>query len=62
MRPTDIFLNYSNHTIYFFTVNNIYIHTGCNRNTGTKLNHAYKNKNKTFYKKDKNPIIMLFSS
>ena len=26
-----------------FTVNTIYIHTGCNRNTGTKLNHAYKN-------------------
>ena len=21
----------------------IYIYTGCNRNTGTKLNHAYKN-------------------
>ena len=38
-------------TQYVFCVS---IYTGCNRNTGTKLNHApIQTKNKTFYKNDK---------
>ena len=28
---------------------NLFIYTGCNRNTGTKLNHVYKNSKYDFF-------------